>query len=563
MIMNSDFELWKNHSDLPLDYRQELASLDESGRLEAFSHNIEFGTGGMRGIMGVGTNRINEYTIKWATMGLAHFVISRHCGPFKVVIAYDTRRDSTRFARVAARTLGSYGIVAYVFKNPRPTPELSYAVRTLKAQAGIVITASHNPPIYNGYKIYDSQGCQFIPDLASRVSELMADHADYLARKLPSYADLINQGTIIEIDREIDEPYLAFLSTLSPKHDARHLFKIVYSPLHGTGAAFGVRMLEAFGYQVYPVVPQMAPDPLFSTLATPNPEDKRAFIMAEALGRQVEAPLLMATDPDADRLGVAVWSQGQYRYLSGSLLGALMLDYLLKTRPHTANDVLITTIVTPPLGQLIAKAHQMDVILTLTGFKFIGEQIARLPPSKRFLFGYEESYGFLFSGEVRDKDAFQAMAMAAEMFAHYHKNNQDIAEVIASLYDAYGHFVDELLSYELRGLEGIATMDRIMKSLRKQAPVLFRDVKIHTYEDYLSSSGVDANGHRYVIRLPKSDVVRLLSDHGSIVFRPSGTEPKLKVYLSFHHRDEAEARRLESSSKAIIDRFVKGFTENE
>jgi phosphoglucomutase len=563
MIMTNDFELWKNHPDLPPDYRRELDSFDESTRREAFSSNIEFGTGGMRGIMGVGTNRINEYTIKWATMGLAHFVISRHCGPFKVVIAYDTRRDSKRFARISARTLGSYGIVTYLFKEPRPTPELSYAVRKLKAQAGIVITASHNPPIYNGYKIYDSQGCQFVPELADRVCALMKENTDYLSRKIPSYEDLISQSQVREIDREIDEPYLDFLLTLSSKSPHRAAFKIVYTPLHGTGSAFGAYLLEKLGYEVYPVASQMKADPLFATVASPNPEDKRAFILAEALGHQVQAPLLMATDPDADRLGVAVMSQGRYRYLSGALLGALMLDYLLKTRPYSSNDVMITTIVTPALGQMIAKAHGLDVVLTLTGFKFIGEQIARLSPSKRFLFGYEESYGFLFSGEVRDKDAFQALAIAAEMFSYYHNKNQDIDDVIADLYQAYGYFSDELLSYELKGLEGLETINRIMKALRKRAPILFRDLSIHAYEDYLSSEGKDSNGRNYVLRLPVSDVVRLLSDQGSIVFRPSGTEPKLKVYLSFHHHDEAESKRLESLAKAIIDVFVKGFAEHE
>ncbi|MFA5236124.1 MAG: phospho-sugar mutase [Bacilli bacterium] len=563
MIMISDFELWKNHPGLPIDYRRELDELDELSRREAFATNIEFGTGGMRGIMGVGTNRINEYTIKWATMGLACFVVSRSCGPFKVAIAYDTRGDSKRFARVAAQTLGSYGIVAYLFKEPRPTPELSYAVRRLKAQAGIVITASHNPPIYNGYKIYDSQGCQFIPDLADRVSELMQGESDYLSRVLPSYEDLLSAGTIVEIDHEIDDPYLDFLTTLSPKSNNDGSFKIVYTPLHGTGAAFGALLLEKLGYEVHTVMAQMVPDPLFATVASPNPEDKRAFILAEELGHKINATLLMATDPDADRLGIAVWSQGQYRYLSGALLGALLLDYILKTRPSTQDDVLITTIVTPTLGQMIAKAHGIDVILTLTGFKFIGDQIARLPPSKRFLFGYEESYGFLFSGEVRDKDAFQGMAIASEMFAHYHKKKIDIGEVIASLYLTYGYFVDELLSYELRGLDGLATINRVMKSLRKQAATLFRDLKIHTYEDYLFSSGIDSKGRSYVLRLPVSDVVRLLGDHGSIVFRPSGTEPKLKVYLSFHYEDETEAKRMALLAKSIIDRFVKGFTENE
>ncbi len=558
--MKNDYLIWKSTPRLPRPLRLQLRSMSEQQIDECFGTNIDFGTGGMRGIMGAGTNRINDLTIKQATMGLAHFLLENHHHPTKVVIAFDTRDNSKHFAMICAQTLAYYGIQTLIFKVPRPTPELSFSVRHLHADAGIVITASHNPPNYNGFKIYDENGCQFVPHKADKVRQKMIAYGDYFEFKTAAYKEYKTQGLIAEIGLDEDEAYLDMLLKLSAHYEEPKKLKIVYTPLHGTGIAFGAKLLCRLGYRVTTVKEQSVVDHQFSTLGSPNPENTSSFILAERLGKQLNFDILFATDPDADRLGVAYKDGEKYSYLTGATLGVLMLDYLLKSRPidKKAKRVLITTIVTPPLGSIMAINQGLEVIHTLTGFKFIGEQIELLDDKKRFFFGYEESNGYLISPEVRDKDAFQAMVICAEMFNNYLNEGVSISMVLEDIYRRYGYFADDLLTYQMNGLQGIAEIDRIMDIVRASGHHLFHSFDIKTIEDYQSSLGYDLDSKKqYAISLPQSNVIRLTFKQGTIVFRPSGTEPKLKIYLSLRGSTLEVATKLKEEAIKIIDDMLK------
>ncbi|HOJ44784.1 MAG TPA: phospho-sugar mutase [Bacilli bacterium] len=560
--MLHDIKKWKNYPRLLTSYRKEMSALSDSRLHESFYRDIDFGTGGMRGEMGAGTNRINDYTIKQATIGLAYYLLEKNPRPINIVIAYDTRTNSKRYAQVAARTLAYYGIYSHVFTNPRPTPQLSFMVRYLHAQAGIVITASHNPPIYNGYKIYDQEGCQFVPLLADIIKEKIRLHGDYFAFELPTYSKAKQAGFIKTLSSKDDVPYISFLNALAIRKNDNKTIKIVYTPLHGTGYAFGAKLLATAGYQVDVVKEQSFPDAMFSTLTSPNPENPKAFILAEALAKQTGATLLLATDPDADRLGVAIKQNENFTYLSGSQLGALMLDYLLKNKPGTNQDVVISTIVTPSLGVNIAKAHGLETILTLTGFKFIGEQIAKLDKVKKFYFGFEESFGYLLSSQVRDKDAFQAMLLAAEMFNYYQQSNISADQALIALYETYGYYQDELMNFDLPGSMGMTTMNNIMNHVRDNPLHVLDGQSIIKYEDYLVQQGQNIDGTIYDLKFPQSDVIKLfISEDSTIVFRPSGTEPKLKVYVSMVDKDEQISKsklfEVKQAITKIMERFIK------
>jgi phosphoglucomutase len=560
--MLHDIKKWKNYPRLLTSYRKEMSALSDSRLHESFYRDIDFGTGGMRGEMGAGTNRINDYTIKQATIGLAYYLLEKNPRPINIVIAYDTRTNSKRYAQVAARTLAYYGIYSHVFTNPRPTPQLSFMVRYLHAQAGIVITASHNPPIYNGFKIYDAEGCQFVPELADIVKEKIRLHGDYFSFELPTFLKAKQAGYITTLSNKDDGPYISFLKTLTIRKNDSRTIKIVYTPLHGTGYAFGAKLLRSVGYQVDVVKEQSFPDAMFSTLTSPNPENPKAFILAEALAKQTGATLLLATDPDADRLGVAIKQGDEFKYLSGSQLGALMLDYLLKNKQGTNHDVVISTIVTPSLGVKIAKAHGLETILTLTGFKFIGEQIAKLDKEKKFYFGFEESFGYLLSSQVRDKDAFQAMLLAAEMFNYYQQSNISADQALNALYETYGYYQDELMNFDLPGSMGMTTMNNIMNHVRDNPFHVLDGQSIIKYEDYLIRKGQNIDGNAYDLKLPQSDVIKLfISEDSTIVFRPSGTEPKLKVYVSMVDKDEQISKsklfEVKQAITKIMERFIK------
>ncbi len=561
--MITDYKIWKTSKLLPKKDRISLKKYSPLEIEECFALNLGFGTGGLRGIMGLGTNRINDFTIKQTTMGLASYIISKYQAPQHVVIAYDTRLNSKHYATISAQTLAHYGIIVHLFINPRPTPQLSFMVRHLHAQAGIVITASHNPPIYNGFKIYDHDGCQFVPHLVDEIRQFMERDGDYFAFSLPSYTNCKKRGLIKELGARDDQPYLSFLKKLRIRKTRKSNFHIVYTPLHGTGIAYGTKLLEQLGYQVSAVDEQMVIDHNFSTLSSPNPENKSAFILAEKLGHAKNAALLMATDPDADRLGVAIKEENEYRYLSGSELGALMLNYLLKFKPRTPASTLITTIVTPPLGKKMAQAHGLTVIETLTGFKYIGEQIAKLPQPTDFFFGYEESFGYLFSPLVRDKDAFQAMILCAELFNYYFQRNISVTQALTKIHRKYGYYADCLENYEFAGLKGLDIMANVMTSVRQKARnIITHGLKLVAIEDYQSSLRTDDLGNTETITMPKSDVIKIIYSLGSIVFRPSGTEPKLKIYLSFKGQTLERARAILNQVRDTIVAFIAPYQTN-
>lgn len=559
--MKEEIKRWMSSRLLPLDYKKALENASKEELFECFGAKLGFGTGGMRGLMGVGPNRINDFTIKGASIGLAYFLLEKFAQPISVIIAYDTRRDGKRFAKVAAQTLAHFNIKSFVFKSPRPTPQLSYVIRNKGAQAGIIITASHNPSEYNGYKLYDENGCQFVPDLAEKVAHFMDTKEDYFAFELEDYQTLLKKSIIKELDEKEDENYLLFLKSLHPLVKNNPNFKVVYTPIHGTGYVYGAKILQDLGFNILEVEEQKIPDSSFSTVKSPNPESKEAFRLAKKIGLNNKAFLLLATDPDGDRLGVAVLDNDNYIYLDGSTLGALLLNYLIKVKPPRNGAVMITTIVTPELGSLIAKKHGIKVLNTLTGFKFIGEQIELLRKNEYFYFGYEESFGYLFSSKVRDKDAFQALIMTTNMF-HYHFNSgKSIIKIMDEMYKEYGYFNDELLNYEFEGIRGKAKISKIMQNVRNNIKELFEGLDIECVEDYLSSQKITKNADIVKLTLPISDVFRIIFDFGSVTFRPSGTEPKMKIYLSIHdvNKDVSYSRFVEIKKR--ITNFMEQYYE--
>ena len=559
--MQAEIKRWQTSKLLPLDYKKilEKATLDEL--FECFGAKLSFGTGGMRGLMGVGPNRINDFTIKGATIGLAHFLLEKFTLPIKVIIAYDTRHNGFRFAKICAQTLAHFNIESYIYLNPRPTPQLSFSVRCKKAQAGIVITASHNPSGYNGYKLYDENGCQFVPHLAERVAYFMETKEDYFAFNLEDYRSLLHKELVTELYETCDKCYLTFLNKLHPRVNVNKDFKVVYSPLHGTGYAYGAKILRDLGFNVYEVTAQRILDPNFATVKSPNPEVKEAFTLAEALGHKEKAALLLATDPDGDRLGVAVLHKDTYIYLDGSLLGSLLLDYLIKINPPQKGAVMMTTIVTPKLGTIIAEKHGIKVRNTLTGFKFIGEQIALLPTDEYFYFGYEESFGYLFSPEVRDKDAFQALIMTTNMFHYYFENGKDILTIIAEMYEQYGYFNDDLLNYEFIGIKGQTLIKNIMQDIRANTNKLWAGIDVLSTEDYLSGVKTNKGKENTKLTLPVSDVYRVLFESGAVAFRPSGTEPKMKIYISIFAPSKKDADNKFNLVKGRIIKFMEQYHE--
>ncbi|MFA5481543.1 MAG: phospho-sugar mutase [Bacilli bacterium] len=553
--MLKDVNLWKAQKNLDSNLRAELDKLDEKGLFEAFGEDVTFGTGGIRGIMGVGTNRLNIYTIRKATLGFAQYLKNNYAlkpnARHNAVIAYDTRFNSRLFAEEAARVLASQGIHVWLFEEYRPTPELSFAVRYLKAEGGIIITASHNPPEYNGYKVYDENGCQLTPLKADKVGEAINNCGDVFNLKLDSIEQYVKFGMVVMLGKYFDEKYLTGVKFVSCQKVDKTNFKIVYSPLHGTGSAFGMRLLSESGYDVTPVATQMLPDSSFSSVKSPNPEDPLAFELAVKLGKEIGADLLLATDPDADRVGAGVLVDGEYRFLNGNEMAAIIFDYLLKYGNRVGQHVFISTIVTSDLVFEMAKRNGIESIRTLTGFKFICEQIERIKKERKdFFFGCEESYGYLVSDFVRDKDAFQACLIIAEVTAFHHSEGRHLFDVLDDIHREYGHYQEKLLNIKSPGINGVKNINRFMEEMRKSKIKKIGDNKIISTEDYLLGVAVDAQGHKSKIDLPSSDVLKYIFEGGWVVFRPSGTEPKLKVYISLKDHDQ---KALASRVKKMTD----------
>ena len=552
-------ELWKKHvNEQELN---EINSMSEKELEDAFGLDIAFGTAGLRGIIGIGTNRMNEYIVRKTTVGFMNYMKNRYpnADEMGVAIAYDCRRNSDVFSKAAAQVLATNGMKVYLFKELRPTPELSFAVRYLKCCGGIMITASHNPPQYNGYKVYDEQGCQLIPHLADAVTKDVEAVTDMFNIEVRSFDELVAEGKIEVIDSLVDEPYLEAVKTIPVNQVKKDNIKIVYTPLHGTGCAFMVELLRNEGYNVIPVEEQMVPDGEFSTLKSPNPEESSAFEYSLKLGKEVDADILIATDPDADRMGIAAKdNNGEYVLLTGNQTGAILLNYLALNVPHDSNSCVYNTIVTSNIAKDICEKHNLTLVQTLTGFKFIGEQAALIEGTeKSFFFGYEESYGSVIKPFVRDKDSFQATLLLAEVASYYKEQGKTLVNVLDEIYEEYGYYLEGVQNISLTGLEGQQKIKKIMSHFQNSSITEMAGKQVVTVEDYDKSVST-TNGVTKEITLPKSLVLKYIyADGGWFALRPSGTEPKLKIYIAIKDKDKASAEqfieRLKEEVMAIIN----------
>ncbi|MGE7752373.1 phospho-sugar mutase [Lysinibacillus fusiformis] len=544
------YELWRQKASSM--YQDELLEIANNKQAieDHFYQLVPFGTGGMRGKLGAGTNRINIHTIRLVAEGLARQIecqgeAAKISG---VVIAYDTRHFSQEFAYETAGVLAAHGIQSYVFRESRPTPELSFAIRYLSAYAGVVITASHNPKEYNGFKVYGQDGAQLTPQFADEVSEHMKSVEDIFKIHSLTKDELFTSGYCIEMLEKLDDAYNAALKTLVQATGKKDV-NIVYTPLHGAGLVPTKRALKEAGFtNVHIVNEQAIQDGDFPTVLYPNPEETLAFQMGIALGKEVEAELILATDPDADRLGVAIYNGEHYQLLSGNQLGALLLNYILYTKQRAgtlpSNGAMLKTIVTSELGTAIADSFNIQTINTLTGFKYIAEKMAEFETTGEhsFLFGYEESYGYLAGNFVRDKDAVQIALLTAEMASYYKEQNLTLLDVLNSLYQQHGYYQEKLLSFTYEGIEGQKRIANIMEHFRNKRSIEIAGIKVRATEDYKAGFTYHANGEKQVLSLPKTDVIKYrLKDGSWICIRPSGTEPKCKIYIGVRKDSVTEA----------------------
>ena len=564
MSYMDELNFWLNDDYFDQKTKDELLAIrnNEAEVEDRFYKELEFGTGGLRGVIGAGTNRMNVYTVRKATQGLANYIIKRGTQSKGVAIAFDSRRMSPEFSDEAARCLAANGIKAYIFESLRPTPELSFALRTLGCTAGIVVTASHNPPEYNGYKVYWEDGAQVTAPIDKDIITEVQSIKDYHTVKTMSREDAEKAGLYQVIGKEIDDKYMVELKKqiIHPDviQEMADDIKIVYTPLCGTGNKPVRRILSELGFKhVYVVPEQENPDPNFTTLDYPNPEDPKAFTYALRLAKEKDADIVLATDPDADRLGVYAkdTKTGEYVAFTGNMSGMLIAEYILREKTATGampeNPALVTTIVTTNMTKPITEAYGVKLIEVLTGFKFIGEQIGRLEKEghpERYVFGFEESYGYLTGSYVRDKDAVDGALMICEMFCFYKTQGISLLDRLQALYAEYGYCLNTLHSFTFEGSAGFEKMQKIMQHFRTEAPDAFAGKKVEKVLDYLP--GLDG--------LPKSDVLKyLLSDHCSVVVRPSGTEPKLKIYISISAENQAAAEACEAAIAAELGERMK------
>ncbi|MEK6189450.1 MAG: phospho-sugar mutase [Carnobacterium alterfunditum] len=573
MSWRETYQLWENFNDLETELKNELKSLkDDSNTLEdAFYAPLEFGTAGMRGIIGAGVNRMNAYTVRQATEGLALFMdsLGEETKKRGVAIAYDSRHKSPEFAIEAAKTLGAHGIPAFVFESLRPTPELSFAVRHLNAFAGIMITASHNPAEYNGYKVYGEDGGQMPPKEADALTAYVRSVKNMLEIKVLSREDLEAQGLLMIIGEEVDSEYLENIKsvTVNPElvKEMSKEMKLVYTPLHGTGKMIGERALKNAGFESIYLVPEQAEaDPDFPTVKSPNPEEPGAFEYAIKLGKEIDADVLVATDPDADRLGIAVkTSEGHYEVLTGNQIASLMLHYLLIAHKEAGtlprNGVVLKSIVSSELPTQIAESFNVQMVDVLTGFKFIAEKIKQYESdgSKTFLFGFEESYGYLVSPFVRDKDAIQALVLIAEVAAYYKKSGDTLYDGLRRILYDYGYFKEKTISISMQGITGAEKIKALMVKFREESPKEFAGIAVECVEDFSISKRTLQDGTIEEIDLPTADVLKYkLVDNSWIAVRPSGTEPKIKFYIGAFDDSGVEIERKVVLLEESINSFV-------
>ncbi len=531
--MNANYERWLKSDKIDEATRKELLAMTEEEIHDAFYKDMEFGTAGLRGIIGAGTNRINIYTVRKATQGYAEYLMDHEFRAVRrgVVIAYDNRRMSYEFALATAGVFAANGIKSYLFESLRPTPELSFAVRHLDCFAGVVITASHNPPEYNGYKIYDSHGCQLTPEYSDKVTICVNRIEDELSVKCLSLEEA--GGLIQVIGKEVDEAYYEAVKTIqvNPDVDKSNL-KIVYSPQHGTGNVPVRRVLSDLGYKVIPVYEQCEPDTEFSNTKSPNPESPLAYELPLAKAKEHEADIVILTDPDCDRLGVAVRQNGEYILMTGNQGGAVLLSYILSQLKEKnalpSNGLVFNTVVTSDLGDRVCEKYGIGVEKTLTGFKFIGDKIHTHKHSdgKPFLFGYEESYGYLIAPFVRDKDAVQSSLMLCEAAAFYKAQGKTLYDVLNDIYEEFGYYKDYLTSVTIPGEDGALKIRNILASLRQSPKSEVCGIKVKEIQDFTTAEMI-------VKGFPKSNVLKYILEDGTwIAIRPSGTEPKCKFYYS-------------------------------
>ncbi|HHV98172.1 MAG TPA: phospho-sugar mutase [Clostridiaceae bacterium] len=566
------YKFWLESDYFDEETKQELKSIENDKKEieERFYKDLKFGTGGLRGIIGAGTNRINKYTVRKASQGLANY-ISKKGQDYKqrgIVIAYDSRHRSYEFALESAKVFAGNGIKAYLFDELRPTPELSFAVRFLNAAAGVVITASHNPKEYNGYKVYGEDGAQLSITGSDAVYEEISKIEDITKVNLMDKDTALQKGLIKIIGSEIDDEYIGRLKTLAINRDlvekVADTFKIVYTPLHGTGNKPVRRILKEIGLNnVIIVKEQELPDPDFSTVKYPNPEDKNAFSIAIDIARKQDVDMIIGTDPDCDRVGVVVRNaDNEYVTLTGNQTGCLLMEYILSQKKKKGelpeNGFVATTIVSTNLAKAIAREYNVQFVEVLTGFKFIGEKIKEMDEfgDKKFLFGFEESYGYLAGTFSRDKDGVVASMLIAEMAAYYRSRGMSLFEGLQELFAKYGYYMEDITSFTVEGKEGLEKISYTMKELRESKPSRFNDEEVYAIRDYsVGKRFVIDTGEEEHIDLPKSDVLYYeMKDDSWFCVRPSGTEPKIKIYYGVHGSDKEQAnKKLEKLKEAVLE----------
>ena len=572
MSYQENYQKWVDFAELPDYLRQDLENMDEKTKEDAFYTNLEFGTAGMRGLIGAGTNRINIYVVRQATEGLARLIESKGGNEKErgVAIAYDSRHFSPEFAFESAAVLAKHGIKSYVFESLRPTPELSFAVRHLNCFAGIMVTASHNPAPFNGYKVYGEDGGQMPPHDADALTTYIraienpfaVEVADVEAEKASGLIEVIGEAVDVEYLKEVKDVNInpALIEEFGKD------MKIVYTPLHGTGEMLARRALAQAGFDSVQVVEaQATPDPDFSTVKSPNPESQAAFALAEELGRQVGADVLVATDPDADRVGVEVLQKdGSYLNLSGNQIGAIMAKYILEAHKNAGtlpeNAALCKSIVSTDLVTKIAESYGATMFNVLTGFKFIAEKIQEFEEKHNhtYMMGFEESFGYLIKPFVRDKDAIQAVLVVAELAAYYRSRGLTLADGIEEIYKEYGYYAEKTISVTLSGVDGAEQIKAIMAKFRNNAPKEWNATAITVVEDFKAQTATAADGTVTNLTTPPSDVLKYtLADGSWIAVRPSGTEPKIKFYIAVVGETNEESQAKIANIESEINAFVK------
>lgn len=558
MNYRDKYNYWLENNYFDEDIKKELREITDEKEIEdRFYADLSFGTAGLRGKIGAGTNRMNRYTVSLATQGLAQTIVNKGQDAMNkgVAIAYDVRHYSDKFAEIAARVLAANGIKVYLFEGIRPTPELSYTIRKLKTTSGIVVTASHNPRDYNGYKVYWEEGSQILDDIAGEILSEIDGIKDFAEIKIMDLDEAIQQGFIQYIGKEIDDAYDKELLKLALNDDIDKNIKIIYTPLNGTGNIPVRRILKLRGFTNIIVVPEQEnPDPNFTTVGYPNPEDVKAFDYSKKLGKEENADLIIATDPDCDRVAIMVKDKdGEFKFINGNQTGALLVNYILSQKHRLgdipSNGVIVKSIVTGDLSREIAKKYGVETIDTLTGFKHICGKANEFDKTgeKTFIFGYEESIGYVYGTIVRDKDGVNTSMLIAEMAAFYKKEGKSLIDVLEELYQEHGYYKEKLISVVLEGIEGSKRIGRMMEEFRRDPITSFDNMKLIKTIDYL----VDDTGN------PKSNVLKYYLDDGSwYAVRPSGTEPKIKLYIYSKDKNrEMSLKKIDIIESAVLNKM--------